>query len=235
VLVAWLFVHGDGTRRGPGAGARDDVFVRTTPSEALLAASGGTVEREAVAAPIEPTRDASTPSEPPGPIEGRLSLDGSPPPPGARVVYRSADGEREGWAPLDPGGRFRIEAPAMELVLDFEVQAASPRLLLLPRQEAKAAPGAATRLDLDWRTLQVNLRVVGAADGWNQASVHLTGPGHDDRFATGDDGKAGLDLVGSGLYRFEAVHPTGRRGEATLELQPDAELESVLVTLRDSR
>lgn len=231
--MAWLFVKGDGTRRGPGAGARDDVFARTTPSEVLLAASGGTVEREAVAAPLEPARD-SPPAEPPGPIEGRLSLDGSPPQPGARVVYRSADG-REGWTPLDPEGRFRIEAPAMELVLVFEVQSASPRLLLLPRQEARAAPGAATRLDLDWRTRQVNLRVVGAADGWNQASVHLTGPGHDDRFATGDDGKAGLDLVGSGLYRFEAVHPTGRRGEATLELQPDAELESVLVTLRDSR
>jgi hypothetical protein len=81
----------------------------------------------------------------------------------------------------------------------------------------------------------VNLRVVGGAGGWNQATVHLTGPEHDDRFATGDDGKAELALAGSGFLRIEAVHPTGLRGEATLALEPDTELESVLIVLGDSR
>jgi hypothetical protein len=224
-------------RRGAGGGDPSDSLARDEASDlATLAASpraplelaAGREAHVVSGDPVGETRLAAAP----GPIEGRLSLDGRAPLEGARVSFRSAGDTREGSTALDREGRFRIDAPPPEeLRLTFALPAASPRRLLLPRPVVRAVAGRTTELALDWRTRHVNVRVTGDAGDWNRARVRVLGPDCEADFEVDDDGRAELGLVASGSYRFEAEHPSGRRGSARLELGADEDLESVVIAL----
>ena len=52
------------------------------------------------------------------------------------------------------------------------------------------------------------------------------------RFATDDTGKAALALVGAGHFVFRATQPDGRSGEAALEVEPGAELDTLVITVK---
>ncbi|NOT30383.1 MAG: hypothetical protein HOP15_08040 [Planctomycetes bacterium] len=63
-----------------------------------------------------------------------------------------------------------------------------------------------------------------------QARVHIEGPRYQTSIETDDEGKARLSLVGAGTFRFRAVQRSGREGEAVLELEADADLDSIVIT-----
>lgn len=167
-------------------------------------------------------------------IDGRLILDGRPPVERGRILFRSKDGTRAGSVPVDHEGRFWLAGvPRAGLQLSFELPSGDQRLLLLPSLTVRPDAVQATELELDWRTKHVNLRVVGDASGWNRSRVHVGGPDHDADLETGDDGTARLSLVGTGLFTFRATQASGLRGEATLALDEDTELESVVIRVGD--
>ncbi len=165
----------------------------------------------------------------PATIAGRVILDGRPPLAGGRILFRSDDGTRAGSVLVDHEGRFWLQArPSEELVLSFDLEPSDQRVLLLPEQRIRAS-GPTTELDLDWRTKHVNLKVFGDGAGGNRAQVDVAGPDCAASIETGDDGRAALTLVGAGLFTFRAVLPSGRRGEATLELVEGTDLDSVVI------
>jgi hypothetical protein len=167
-------------------------------------------------------------------ISGRLQIDGFAP---YHASVRLKDGG--GWdraAPIDPYGRFHVEGvPAARLSLSFEAAGLEARKVLLPNElELTPAAGEIEFVDLDWKTRQLNVRVVDGDEPPGRARVDVEGPSYRASFDTSERGKAELSLVGSGLFSFRAELSSGRRGETTVELDEDSELDTVVIaTERD--
>jgi hypothetical protein len=201
------------------------------PERAVPSSEPATASREAVRMPAV----ANAPLLLEGRLEGRLKINGLPPE-GADVEFRRLDGADCGRVALNSAGEFAFEAPVRtSWHLTFKLSNSAPRRWLLPRPVARFEPDGPTRLELDWHSVPINLRVTGDPGGWNRAQVHILGPDCDTSFETGDDGKLELYVIGAGSYRFEAQHASGWRASAPLELGPDAELESVVLVLREPR
>jgi hypothetical protein len=233
LVLSALFARESAPVRGALPAERAAARPATLESATIATSAETLAQREDVARTDAAARTAPAPaSAEPAALAGRLELDGAPPLDGARVHYHCAASELEGWTAFDAEGRFRIAGLAPgRLTLAFALPSPNERVLLLPEQELELAPGQTRELALVWRTKQVNVRVDGDLGGWNRARVHLTGPGYDADFETGDGGKAELALVGSGSFVFRAEHRSGMRGEATLELDAEAELESLVIPL----
>ncbi len=178
----------------------------------------------------EPVATSATPEL--ATVSGRLTIDGLAPD-GGRVRLRAVDASWEAAAVLDYEGRFGFTAvPARELTLAFELLDLEPldaRQLLLPEVGVRPQPGQAEDLQLDWKTRQVNVRVVSDAPEGCRARVQLEGPRYAASLETDDAGKAHLGLVGDGSFRFRAVQRSGREGESELELAGDSDLETVVI------
>ncbi len=187
-----------------------------------------------VSVALEPLAEpeAAPISSVPGTVFGRLTIDGLAPD-GGRARLHAADGPWAALTGLDHEGRFGFaDVPAQALLLTFELVDLEPlekRQLLLPEVEIRPEPGASEDLQLDWRTRQVNVRVVSDAPEGSRASLRLTGPHTSASLETDDAGKARLNLVGDGTFRFHALQRSGREGESVLELAGESDLESVVI------
>lgn len=163
-------------------------------------------------------------------ITGRLQVDGSSPYHGKVRI----DSQGDAWqhtATIDPYGRFYVEGvPPSKLTLSFEMEWLAERQLLLPTFTTTPAPGKTEVVDLDWSTRHVDVRVVSGTEVPGQARVDIHGPNYQASFDTNERGKAKLSLVGSGSFSFRADLPSGRRGEAGVELHAGDELETVVIT-----
>lgn len=232
LCVLWLFAQrsssaGEDVRTGtPAAAGRTEPLRRVEPPQEPDPARVSV----AVEPPAEP--EAAPAGSGPATVSGRLTIDGLAPDEG-RARLRVVDGVWAALGVLDHEGRFGFaDVPAQALVLAFELVDLEPleaRQLLLPEVEVRPEPGASEDLQLDWRTRQVNVRVVSDAPEGCRASLRLTGPHTSASLETDDAGKARLSLVGDGTFRFHALQRSGREGESELELGGESELESVVI------
>lgn len=221
-------------RASPAEVGGGDVLVRRDPPVPELVHARVPLERDPSADAAGPAVETAV-----GTVTGILSIDGAIPE-GGRVVLRSADGKFERSSELDRFGRFAFEAvPVIELnlacaVADLGAGGTEPRRLVPPRVDVLPEAGARRHLDLEWITKHVNVRVISDDPAGNQARVEVEGPATSASFETDGKGKAKLSLVGNGRFLFRAVQPSGRCGEAALDLEEDVELDSVVIatTLR---
>ena len=167
-------------------------------------------------------------------VAGRLTIDGEAPdalsPDGVELTARTQDGSWVRTARLARDGRFTLaDLPRTELELSFQPLSSTERQLLLPF--VALAPRALQdgELKLDWKTTQVNVRVIDDGQPAVVARVEIEGPSYRTSITTNDKGTARLSLVGAGRFSFRAVQPNGRKGEAALELGADDELTSVVI------
>ncbi len=179
---------------------------------------------------------------PPAPasLSGLLTIDDVVPE-GGQLVLRAEDGQWEARSGLDRFGRFFFaDLPIAPLGLAFEPAPVSPgsaappgtgeqRRLLSPELRVLPEPGREQHVELEWSTKHINLRVVGDAPEGNRSLVEVEGPAVHASFETDDSGKARLGIVGDGRFLFRAVQPSGRRGEAELELDEEVDLETVVI------
>jgi hypothetical protein len=188
-------------------------------------------EDAALAPGLGPVREEAT-------LGGRILLDGAPAA-GGRVVARAEAGGWERATQVDPSGRFWLGAvPAAALELAFELPSPSERELLLARVGLTPVAGSNEDRLFDWRSVQLNLRVLGAAAGsaGASASLRIEGPRLAARLETDARGKANLSIVADGVLRFEAVRADGSRGEAALDLATIDDLDSLVIhAARESR
>lgn len=210
--------------------ARAPESAREQPAEVLRA---GTLDAPhgSRRTPIESeaSTSAAVESLAPATISGRLQVDGLAPYHG-EVRIEAENGPWQHTATIDPYGRFYIEGvPPSRLTLSFEMEWLAERQLLLPAAVTTPVPGKTEVVDLDWRTRHVDVRVVNGDEAPGQASVDIHGPHYQASFDTNEQGKAKLSLVGNGSFSFRAALPSGRRGEASVELHEGDELETVVI------
>jgi hypothetical protein len=244
LLLLWLRPDGR-SQRARAVGATPSASVTATPAAALSAAEGAGARVPHDARPEGgPTGARSAPSEPAAQpaalalVHGRLALDGAAPDAG-RFRLRAADGSWEGGGALDVAGRFALGAvPATALELSFELVDLEPldaRRLILPRVELRARPGEGEPLELEWRTTPLNLRVASDAPEGRRAWIEIEGPNTHARFESDEAGKAALAVVGAGTFVFRAEQRSGWSGESVLELEDDAELDTLVIQLSPPR
>lgn len=187
-----------------------------------------------VPAPSAPTSEANagatrTATEiPTASLAGRLTIDGSHPRAG-KLRLRSHHGTWRREAALDDDGRFLVDRlPPTPLVLAFEIESGSERALLLPEVEVTPALESESRLELDWRTKQINLRVVGAVQA-GASTIAIEGPGYRTSVLTNGGGKARLSLVGEGHFSFRATRAGAKLGGTEVDIEADEELITIVL------
>ena len=226
--VWWFADRGPSSQRSSLArdGAGNDLQLASLHLPEPLAA-GADVQRS----PLDGGAKAPVVELAPATISGRLQIDGFAPYHG-RVHFRRENGVWERTASIDPYGRFYLEGvPAAALSLSFQAEWLEERPLLLPNEFLfTPAPGKTEFVDLDWKTRQLNVQVVAGDDLPSRARVDIAGPNYRASFDTNERGKAKLSLVGSGRFSLRAELPSGKSGEAAVELEEGDELETVVIS-----
>ncbi len=169
-------------------------------------------------------------------VEGRILIDGAPAQ-GLTVSLQGEGIEKLESVELAADGSFQfLAAPAGQVVLAVETRRHGKRYMTDPTLSRdfvlQLEPGQVQRLDFDWTTTAVEIRVLDPrGEPAPDVPLSILGVSNNVSIWTDRSGRAAFPLLGSGAFRVQARHAEHGIGQAQFEVKEGEPLEPITIRL----